>query len=214
MSYSNIPLSPPSSSSVSPRRLGAFFSYQRLFFTLIGLLLLFYLLIGDGPVTEPPSNSKTQPVLASEQHLSNNASSCTPVAGRPAHQYALMLDAGSSGSRIHVYRFNYCSGPSPTLEKEVFEQLKPGLSSVDFTTPRQAADSLNPLLTVALETVPKELWKCTPIALKATAGLRMKRPEGSGQKIIDAVKSKLENDYPFNLVEDGVSIMLGKDEGS
>lgn len=27
----------------------------------------------------------------------------------PPTEYALMIDAGSNGSRIHVYKFNHCS---------------------------------------------------------------------------------------------------------
>ncbi|KAJ3036194.1 Guanosine-diphosphatase [Rhizophlyctis rosea] len=122
-----------------------------------------------------------------------------------------MLDAGSSGSRIHIYSFTYCDSPSPKLEHEDFMQLKPGLSSDTFKTPREAANSLDPLMKLALEKVPKEFQKCTPVALKATAGLRMKEP--AGEKIIQEVRQKLEKEYPFHVVENGVGIMAGSDEG-
>ncbi len=42
---------------------------------------------------------------------------------KPIVQYVLMIDAGSTGSRIHVYKFNNC-GPSPELESEIFKQTK------------------------------------------------------------------------------------------
>ncbi|KAJ3250497.1 Guanosine-diphosphatase, partial [Borealophlyctis nickersoniae] len=124
-----------------------------------------------------------------------------------------MIDAGSSGSRIHIYRFNYCTSSSPTLESEVFRQLKPGLSSPTFVTPEEAANSLDPLLKVALDAVPRDLWACTPVEVKATAGLRMKKPAGSGEEIVKAVRRKLENEYPFMVGEGGVGVMDGKDEG-
>ncbi|KND00896.1 uncharacterized protein SPPG_03996 [Spizellomyces punctatus DAOM BR117] len=139
--------------------------------------------------------------------------SCSPPAGLPAKQYALVIDAGSTGSRIHVYRFNHCDGPSLTLEDEIFQQLKPGLSSPKFATPEEAANSLDPLLKIALEAVPANVQKCTPVTVKATAGLRMLK-DGKGEQILKAVKTKLQTEYPFALIEpDSVAIMAGKDEG-
>lgn len=133
---------------------------------------------------------------------------------RPLIQYAIMIDAGSTGSRVHVYRFNFCKD-SPELEDETFEMIKGGLSSfkADATG---AAHSLRPLLKTAMETVPESLRSCTPISVKATAGLRLLGAEMS-RNILDAVRSMLENEYPFPIADgpgrNGVEIMEGRDEG-
>ena len=59
---------------------------------------------------------------------------------------------------------------------EVFEVTQPGLSS--FTgKPQDAAKSLDVLLGEAARVVPKSLQSCIPIAVKATAELRL--PPGS-----------------------------------
>jgi guanosine-diphosphatase len=122
-----------------------------------------------------------------------------------------MIDAGSTGSRIHIYKFNNC-GPSPSYEYEVFKQTKPGLSSY-AANPVGAAESLDVLLDEAVKVVPRSLHSCTPVAVKATAGLRLL---GSAQSeaILTAVRHRLHENYPFSVVEkDGVVIMDGKDEG-
>lgn len=137
---------------------------------------------------------------------------------KPLIQYVLMVDAGSQGSRIHVYRFNNCND-TPELEDEQFLQLKPGLSSFKEDS-EGAAKSLDPLLELALEHVPENLRSCTPIAVKATAGLRMLGDELS-QKILTAVRNRLETKYPFAVLakgddpskDNGVHIMDGADEG-
>ncbi|CAG8468546.1 10046_t:CDS:2 [Acaulospora morrowiae] len=157
--------------------------------------------------TKVPEKSETEntPPKFKSKH-------CTvPHPGRPLIQYALMLDAGSTGSRIHVYRFNYCKD-SPELEDEIFSHTKPGLSAYP-DDPISAAKSLDVLLKVALEKVPEELYNCTPVAVKATAGLRLLGITKS-KSILEAVQEHLETNYPFPIIEnDGVVIMDGKDEG-
>lgn len=126
--------------------------------------------------------------------------------GQPATEYAVMIDAGSSGSRVHVYRFKVCH--DPVLEDEVFHMLSPGLSS--FKEDAQgAAQSLSKLMEIAVKSVPKESQSCTPIAVKATAGLRM-LPGQQSKNILGAVRKYLET-YPFPIAN--IEIMEGKDEG-
>ena len=135
-------------------------------------------------------------------------------------QYALMLDAGSTGSRIHVYKFNYCAA-KPELESEVFRHVEPGLSSYKADS-RGAANSLRPLLDEAVRVIPEPLRRCSPVQLKATAGLRL-LPGRQSQEIIQAVRELLEKEYPFPIADGvdasgrrdtrGVEIMKGREEG-
>jgi len=137
---------------------------------------------------------------------------------KPLVQYAIMIDAGSTGSRIHVYKFNNC-GPTPELEHEEFKMTEKrpegsGLSSYKDDV-EGAAKSLDPLMQVAVESVPDEYKACTPIAVKATAGLRLLGEKTSG-KILEAVRARLETRFPFPVVsreKGGVEIMKGEDEG-
>jgi guanosine-diphosphatase len=123
-----------------------------------------------------------------------------------------MIDAGSTGSRIHIYRFNYCHGPSPTLEDEVFHQIKPGLSHYKHDV-FDAALSIRQLMDVAVKNVPIELHACTPLALKATAGLRLLGEEQS-KNILHAVEEMIREKYKFKLFPtNGVAVMDGSDEG-
>lgn len=129
-----------------------------------------------------------------------------------------MIDAGSTGSRIHVYRFNNC-GATPELEHEEFKMTEKkkggsGLSSYDADA-EGAAKSLDVLMYVAVATVPDAYKSCSPVAVKATAGLRKLGTEKSN-KILQAVRTRLETAYPFPVVSEargGVEVMDGKDEG-
>lgn len=158
---------------------------------------------------------------ASSPELSTTKCTKSYSKEKPLIQYAIMIDAGSTGSRIHVYRFNNC-GSTPELESEEFKMTEKkeggsGLSSYKSDT-EGAAHSLDPLMAVAMEKVPDKIKGCTPIAVKATAGLRKldQNLPGSSDAILKAVRAHLENDYPFPVVSEekgGVEVMDGTDEG-
>ncbi|KAF9930157.1 Guanosine-diphosphatase [Linnemannia zychae] len=179
-----------------------------------GLTLFFFVML---PKSQPNLHEKVPSAPLEETTSTTWPESITSehcdVAhpGRPLIQYVLMIDAGSSGSRIHAYKFNYCKA-TPELESEVFEMLKPGLSSYDDNA-QAAAESLDPLLKIALKTVPEFLHKSTPVAVKATAGLRL-LGDVKSNKILEAVRHRLETVYPFPIIkEQGVAVMDGGDEG-
>ncbi|PYH99309.1 nucleoside diphosphatase Gda1 [Aspergillus ellipticus CBS 707.79] len=182
---------------------------------IVGCVLL--MLLWLSPSKPSVSNFGTQAPSTDVDPLTEK---CTKPSdpSKPLIQYALMIDAGSQGSRIHVYRFNNC-GSTPELENEVFEQTEKrqggsGLSSYKEDA-EGAAKSLDPLMQVALKSVPDEYKSCSPVAVKATAGLRMLGPELS-QRILEAVRTRLETVYPFPVVsreKGGVQIMDGSDEG-
>ncbi|KAI9898548.1 hypothetical protein N3K66_006908 [Trichothecium roseum] len=135
---------------------------------------------------------------------------------KPIVQYVLMIDAGSTGSRIHVYKFNNC-GATPELEKEDFKMTEKSVGGLSAfkDDPAAAAKSLDPLMQVALDNVPDKLKACTPVAVKATAGLRRIGTD-SAKAILTEVRRHLEEDFPFPVVsdeEEGVAIMDGSDEG-
>ncbi|RDL39561.1 Guanosine-diphosphatase-like protein [Venustampulla echinocandica] len=189
---------------------------------LLFIVFLFYYLSPGGVDVHTadlgPHKESVEGEAASDPLLSTTKCSQSSDKSKPIVQYALMIDAGSTGSRIHVYRFNNC-GDTPELEDEVFKMTEPkkggsGLSSFK-TDPLGAAKSLDVLMDVAMESVPDKLKSCTPVAVKATAGLRFLGTEMS-QKILDAVRTRLETVYPFPVVskqENGVAIMAGEDEG-
>jgi hypothetical protein len=109
--------------------------------------------------------------------------------------YGCMLDAGSTGSRIHVYHFGHdaATGEIDEVLGEVFEQVKPGVSS--YTDPAQAGVSIEPLLAVCKREVPASEWGSTPIALYATAGLRL-LPIAQSEAILQSLRMALSK-TPF-----------------
>ncbi|OWF41842.1 Ectonucleoside triphosphate diphosphohydrolase 5 [Mizuhopecten yessoensis] len=125
--------------------------------------------------------------------------------------YAIVFDAGSTGSRIHILQFkSKGKGKSLVLVSEKFDHVKPGLSSYGHD-PVQGAESLRKMLNLALSVVPSSLQHDTPITLKATAGLRL-LPEKNSTEILKSVRH-LFREYHFLVPDDAVMIMDGVDEG-
>ncbi|XP_058690656.1 ectonucleoside triphosphate diphosphohydrolase 6 isoform X1 [Poecile atricapillus] len=124
--------------------------------------------------------------------------------------YGIMFDAGSTGTRIHIFKFAQQSRETPRLTRETFKALKPGLSAYADDV-EKSSQGIKELLEVAKKEVPMELWKFTPLVLKATAGLRL-LPGEKAQKLLEKVKEIFQAS-PFFVRDNCVSIMNGTDEG-
>ena len=94
------------------------------------------------------------------------------------------------------------------LEDELWQEIKPGLSSF-ATSPSSGADTISQLLELARERVPRDKRSSVPVTLKATAGLRL-LPEDQSQALISSVQERLEQSGFDNR---GVGILSELDEG-
>ncbi|XP_032591628.1 ectonucleoside triphosphate diphosphohydrolase 5 isoform X2 [Drosophila grimshawi] len=126
-------------------------------------------------------------------------------------QYAAIIDAGSTGSRVLAYKFNRSFiDNNLVLYEELFKERKPGLSSF-ADNPADGAHSIKLLLDEARAFIPKEHWSSTPLVLKATAGLRL-LPQSKAENLLNAVRDLFAKSE-FSVDIDAVEIMDGTDEG-
>ncbi|XP_015205682.1 ectonucleoside triphosphate diphosphohydrolase 5 [Lepisosteus oculatus] len=147
--------------------------------------------------------------------FSSSMENILPTITRPANAsrtfYGIMFDAGSTGTRIHVYTFIQKDPAGlPVLDKEMFQSVKPGLSAY-ADNPEMGGNTVRQLLKVAKKTVPRPLWKKTPVVLKATAGLRL-LPQEKAQALLEEVQEVFD-ESPFLVSNNSVSIMNGTNEG-
>ncbi|KTF86413.1 hypothetical protein cypCar_00026143 [Cyprinus carpio] len=126
-------------------------------------------------------------------------------------QYGIMFDAGSTGTRIHIFKFQIEPNEAPKLAHETFRAIKPGLSAY-ADDPEKSKEGLLELLNVAKDTVPETLWSSSPLMLRATAGLRL-LPGEKATILLDKVREVFSESL-FLYRPDSVSIMDGTDEGT
>ncbi|XP_025831533.1 ectonucleoside triphosphate diphosphohydrolase 5 isoform X2 [Agrilus planipennis] len=127
----------------------------------------------------------------------------------PVH--AVIIDAGSTGSRVLAFTFHKAYlDDHLVLDKELFEYTKPGISSF-ADNPKKAVESINSLLEKAKHEIPEQYWNKTPLVLRATAGLRL-LPRKQADNLLNAIKEFFKQ-TPFLTKEDSVDIMDGTDEG-
>jgi len=159
---------------------------------------------GAGTPSPPPTTTGTPPTTGT-------TTTTTPMSTAETNRYAVVIDAGSTGSRVHVFAFKKVDDGLKLLE-DTFEATKPGLSA-KADDPKGAADSLRALMDIALKTVPESERARTSVEIRATAGLRLLPGDASKNILAECVK--VLGEYPFKFdPASSVSIMDGADEGA
>lgn len=129
------------------------------------------------------------------------------------NRFAVIFDAGSSGSRVHVFCFDKNLDLVPIgNDLELFVQKKPGLSAY-ASDPQEAANSLVSLLKEAEAVVPKDLLEKTPVKVGATAGLRQLDGDAP-DRILQAVKDLLKDKSELKSDPNWVTVLDGTQEGA
>uniref|UniRef100_A0A8D3D411 Ectonucleoside triphosphate diphosphohydrolase 2 n=1 Tax=Scophthalmus maximus TaxID=52904 RepID=A0A8D3D411_SCOMX len=128
--------------------------------------------------------------------------------------YGIVLDAGSSHTALYIYKWpaDKQNGTGVVTQHSECHVKGGGISS--YAGQQGAAGrSLEACLDQAVEDVPKERHRLTPVYLGATAGMRLLQissPEQAVQ-ILQEVGHKIQS-YPFNYQD--ATVLSGQEEGA
>ncbi|KAM9379583.1 ectonucleoside triphosphate diphosphohydrolase 7 [Phaethornis superciliosus] len=139
----------------------------------------------------------------------------------PALSYGVVVDCGSSGSRVFVYFWPPHNGnPHDLLDikqmrdrssRPVVKKIKPGIS-VTAAAPEQATPYLRPLLQFAAAHVPAEKHTETPLYVLCTAGMRL-LPERQQAAILEDLVRNVPLEFDFLFSKSHAEVISGKQEG-
>ncbi|XP_023378360.1 ectonucleoside triphosphate diphosphohydrolase 4 [Pteropus vampyrus] len=139
----------------------------------------------------------------------------------PNVNYGIVVDCGSSGSRIFVYCWPRHNGnPHDLLDirqmrdknrKPVVMKIKPGISEF-ATSPEKVSDYISPLLNFAAEHVPRAKHKETPLYILCTAGMRI-LPESQQKAILEDLLTDIPVRFDFLFSDSHAEVISGKQEG-
>lgn len=156
-----------------------------------------------------------------------NSSPCPPQADASgcAGRYGVILDAGSSGTRAHIYRWlnNDSARKSasetqlqklPEIETHGTKKIHPGISTFGENPHDVGPEHLNALFSYALKHVPLEEVPNTPLFLLATAGMRI-LPPVQRQSVLKEVCDFARKTTKFQLPDCDlhVQVIPGETEG-
>ncbi|CAF0877667.1 unnamed protein product [Adineta ricciae] len=135
--------------------------------------------------------------------------------------YGIVIDCGSSGSRLYIYVWPDHSGnPNELLQIKqlldregapVVKKIEPGLSSM-ADTPTNATEYLKSLLDFAAEKIPPKKHSDTPLYILATAGMRFLSQEKQKRIIADLFNDTVR-DYNFLIEKTHIQVITGQFEG-
>ncbi|KAF1839366.1 hypothetical protein BDW02DRAFT_514403 [Decorospora gaudefroyi] len=142
-------------------------------------------------------------------------------------RYGVVLDAGSSGTRVHIYRWlnndaarqkasdaQLHSLPVIETDKKWTKKIHPGISNFGEYPHQVGPEHLDKLLSHALRYVPLDEVPNTPLFLLATAGMRI-LPERQRKEVLDEVCAFARNTTKFKLPDCDVHVQVipGETEG-
>uniref|UniRef100_A0A060TDF5 ARAD1D06138p n=1 Tax=Blastobotrys adeninivorans TaxID=409370 RepID=A0A060TDF5_BLAAD len=121
--------------------------------------------------------------------------------GKP-YNYIVVIDAGSSGSRVHVYHYpplEVSNTTFPQVSKsghKWVKKIKPGISNFADHPDEVGEGHIKKLLKYAKEIVPKSQIYRTPLYLHGTAGMRL-LDEKDADKILDHACDYIQKESEF-----------------
>jgi Golgi apyrase len=203
------------------------FCQRRIIVILLGIFAVFLIFIFIAIPNGHIFANKTSSLSPASQELStpNRFDVTNWDVGR---NYAIVIDAGSSGSRVMIYSWNLDKGKKDELVKietgtqdgkDWNRKIKPGLSSFGKDEKKGKKDELNEYLKNLVDfaeiKVPKSKWDNTPLYLYGTAGLRLLPDEDSKQLLEDVcVYFKHNTSFIVEDCDNQVTIIDGESEGA
>lgn len=144
------------------------------------------------------------------------------------NHYGIVIDAGSSGSRIHIFEWQDSASlidsqvseeikhsvPQIFQDKDWTDKVTPGLSKYEEKPHKAFSKHIKPLLEYAKDIIPDDKIKETPVFVQATAGMRLLAQEKQ-RKILDNVCYGLKHstDFLVENCESQVQVIDGETEG-
>jgi len=125
--------------------------------------------------------------------------------------YSVVIDAGSTGTRVHVFRFEGWTSQLLDVRGgigQIYLDRKPGLGTLAHNL-SSIRPLLVPLVEAAVSIVPVAQRVSTPLALRGTAGLRL-LPPPEAKQILDEARQVIE---AWNFKDGGIQVMDGAVEG-
>lgn len=140
-------------------------------------------------------------------------------------RYGIVVDAGSSGSRIHIYKWqdpNTISNsddrahsvPRIYQSEDWVYKVKRGLSSFENQPKKSFSKHIKPLLDFAETIIPSDQIKHTPIFIQATAGMRLLKKKKQ-QEILENICQGIHKSTNFLLSDcsSQIQVIDGETEG-
>ncbi|KAK6199527.1 golgi apyrase [Scheffersomyces amazonensis] len=141
--------------------------------------------------------------------------------------YGIVIDSGSSGSRIQIYSWENPShtkssddstvlrSPPKIIQKKDWSmKITPGISSYNDKVKKIWPDHYSKLMKFAQDKIPSDQHSSTPVFVLSTAGMRLLKPKHQKQ-ILQETCSSIQKHTSFNLpnCKEFVQIIDGSTEG-